>query len=444
MKVIYPLTLDLVNRGVATYIHAVQCDGNTRAVKLTLLSDGQAWQIPENTHVSVAFCNRTSGNKGWYDTLANGEPACTVEGNTVIAVLASAILESSGEVEVCIVFQDENLNQLTSFSFFVLVSKNIHADSEISNDYYRYCTMQQISDAMEKIENQANSAAVPIVCEAGGESFWIYDCADRPLQGLSIYGKTVTAPNTTPSPDAPLQLQSIGKLVDAYVAGDFPDDEKELYVDFFLEDYMPGIPVASGGNYTDENGQQWLCDEIDFAKGVYIQRVQKIVFDGSEDEIWGGYSTKAGNKYRFATTKYAGLIAGASDDNQTAVGLCSHYPIVSNNSTYRNSLGVSVTSNGYIYLYDEALADDATADTLRQAHKSSPVMLLLPLLIPVETPIPEEGKAEYACMRTCKGQTSVYNSCGAYMKLSYVADTKTYIDNKFAALQAALEGGTDL
>ena len=26
---------------------------------------------------------------------------------------------------------------------------------------------------------------------------------------------------------------------------------------------LPGIPVTSGGNYTDENGQQWICDEVD-------------------------------------------------------------------------------------------------------------------------------------------------------------------------------------
>ena len=36
---------------------------------------------------------------------------------------------------------------------------------------------------------------------------------------------------------------------------------------------LPGIPVDSGGNYTDESGQQWICDEVDFERGKYIQRV---------------------------------------------------------------------------------------------------------------------------------------------------------------------------
>lgn len=30
---------------------------------------------------------------------------------------------------------------------------------------------------------------------------------------------------------------------------------------------LPGIPVTSGGNYTDQNGQQWVCDEVDLERG---------------------------------------------------------------------------------------------------------------------------------------------------------------------------------
>lgn len=36
-----------------------------------------------------------------------------------------------------------------------------------------------------------------------------------------------------------------------------------------------GIPVDTGGNYTDSTGQQWICDEVDFERGVYVQRVKK-------------------------------------------------------------------------------------------------------------------------------------------------------------------------
>ena len=36
---------------------------------------------------------------------------------------------------------------------------------------------------------------------------------------------------------------------------------------------LPGIPVTSGGNYTDPQGQQWVCDEVDLERGVKVQRL---------------------------------------------------------------------------------------------------------------------------------------------------------------------------
>lgn len=45
---------------------------------------------------------------------------------------------------------------------------------------------------------------------------------------------------------------------------------------------LPGIPVTSGGNYTDPSGQQWVCDEVDFGKGVKVQRVDKAAFDSTK------------------------------------------------------------------------------------------------------------------------------------------------------------------
>ena len=49
-----------------------------------------------------------------------------------------------------------------------------------------------------------------------------------------------------------------------------------------------GIPVDSGGNYTDADGQQWICDEVDFGKGTHTQRIGKISSYNSEavGNIW--------------------------------------------------------------------------------------------------------------------------------------------------------------
>lgn len=45
---------------------------------------------------------------------------------------------------------------------------------------------------------------------------------------------------------------------------------------------LPGIPVTSGGNYTDSAGQQWVCDEVDLERGVKVQRVDKAAFDSTK------------------------------------------------------------------------------------------------------------------------------------------------------------------
>lgn len=45
---------------------------------------------------------------------------------------------------------------------------------------------------------------------------------------------------------------------------------------------LPGIPVTSGGNYTDPQGQQRVCDEVDLKRGVKVQRVDKAAFDSTK------------------------------------------------------------------------------------------------------------------------------------------------------------------
>ena len=45
---------------------------------------------------------------------------------------------------------------------------------------------------------------------------------------------------------------------------------------------LPGIPVISGGSYTDSTGQQWVCDEVDLERGMKVQRIDKAAFDSTK------------------------------------------------------------------------------------------------------------------------------------------------------------------
>ena len=91
-----------------------------------------------------------------------------------------------------------------------------------------------------------------------------------------------TGGKPSPSPDYPQEIVTAG--LDGSIGitvSDGADQSQQLSIQ--TPNGLPGIPVDSGGNYTDETGQQWICDEVDFERGVYVKRVIDLEFDGSEN-----------------------------------------------------------------------------------------------------------------------------------------------------------------
>lgn len=170
---------------------------------------------------------------------------------------------------------------------------------------------------------------------------------------------------------------------------------------------LHGIPVTTGGNYTDENGQQWICDEVDFESGVYVQRIGREIF--TQDDILS---------YQTNTIR---LRKDIKSINQSKAW-CN----VTNNYVYNATLDTVhfyVTgSNAWVFVpIDFDLS-------------SNLVELLYQLATPVETPLSETEIAAYRALHTYKPNTTILNDSGAHMKVEYAADTKLYIDNKLAAL----------
>ena len=75
--------------------------------------------------------------------------------------------------------------------------------------------------------------------------------------------------------DAKVQIE-IGTKATAY------EPYREQLLTLPTPNGLPGIPVTSGGNYTDQNGQKWVCDEVDLERGVKVQRVDKTSFDNTK------------------------------------------------------------------------------------------------------------------------------------------------------------------
>lgn len=55
---------------------------------------------------------------------------------------------------------------------------------------------------------------------------------------------------------------------------------------------LPAIPVTSGGNYTDANGQQWIADYVDVERGKLVKKLKSFTVSDIK-----GISTWGVNKY---------------------------------------------------------------------------------------------------------------------------------------------------
>lgn len=183
---------------------------------------------------------------------------------------------------------------------------------------------------------------------------------------------------------------------------------------------LPGLPVDSDGNYTDSNGQQWICDEMDFKRGKYVQRIGKRVMDGSEH--W------------WKASKQTYQIFGTDvKDNKGLPGLCNRFTI---RNVHGLELGCETQTKGTIYL----TTGHETIEELKAWLNTNPVTVLYVLNTSIETDIPEETMTAYRNLYTNYPSTVIQNDSGAGMEVEYVADTKSYIDNKLKELIQAAYG----
>ena len=195
---------------------------------------------------------------------------------------------------------------------------------------------------------------------------------------------------------------------------------------------LPGIPVASGGNYTDGSGQQWLCNEVDFAKGVYVQRVAKVTFNSAAGWEMVGAS---GGGTRFRNRSLSIPMQGATDPNAKANLICSAFPTLTANQTWYKSTGISGDHSTMLIYYD---AIEQTTSALGAYFASNPMTVVYQMVTPVETALSAEQLAAFAALHTNYPNTTVFNDKNAGMEVKYVADAKWYIDQKFAELAAVL------
>lgn len=194
-----------------------------------------------------------------------------------------------------------------------------------------------------------------------------------------------------------------------------------------LPNGLPGIPVTTGGNYTDENGQQYICDEIDFSRGKYVQRVWKGVFDGSDDEKW-----------RYDDKQRARMILNNANlgtyVQRDIASMCSN--LLWNSNVYLDSNrenGYLINNNTFFVRVAESLAINTEPD-FRAWLASNPVTLQYVFATPIKTDLTEAQIQAYKSLTTFKPTSIISNDAGAQMEVEYACDTKTWVTNKINTL----------
>lgn len=259
---------------------------------------------------------------------------------------------------------------------------------------YRSPKLWHISDAQQR-DSIANgkSASVsgnPLTCENA--------LAGKPLGALHVWGKSTQ--NGVPTPTAPVPIVSAGDGgTVAVTVSDGADNSQTLTLQ--TPNALPGIPVASSGNYTDESGQHWVCDEVDLTRGVRVQRITKIKVTSSLS--W----QTTGN----AVDRYFAWFSGIYTSNV----LCTHFSTALGSET----VGGAIANQNNLVGFAFAEKGTTTLDDFKQFLDENDVFIWAALATPVETALSAAEISAYKALTTYAPTTVISASGVAGLAASY-------------------------
>lgn len=168
---------------------------------------------------------------------------------------------------------------------------------------------------------------------------------------------------------------------------------------------LPGIPVTSGGNYTDPQGQQWVCDEVDLKRGVKVQRVNAV--DLSTCKITGNTT--------LGVTKRLSILLPIRGRDYKTEALCNKLPFIVSFDKDTPHFYVDKT-NVQIFIPLDA-----------KTPEEGEYILFYALATPIETPLTPDEIAAYKALTAYGPDTVVQASDGAGVKLVYQRDVNIAI-----------------
>ena len=150
------ISVDFALPNMGARVEAMQGDGATRTVAVSLRANGLRWEPPAGVDAALVY-RQPDGHKGIYDKLADDSAAITVSGNVASVVLIPQMLTVPGDVQCQLIFNDSKLDRLTSFPFVLKVSRNETAGAAPVQDYIR---LQWLEDKLDDSLRKAADSGV--------------------------------------------------------------------------------------------------------------------------------------------------------------------------------------------------------------------------------------------------------------------------------------------
>lgn len=302
----------------------------------------------------------------------------------------------------------------------------------------------QNADTNAYLEGRFEDTSDAIICDVSGVGVTMTDASNRAFRGLTLYGKTTDGVNA--GYGGSIGVSVLGKNLLPYP-----------YTDKTVTRNGVTFTVADDGSLTLNTDAEGSANITKFAiaarntsqalpkllplsiipKGVYTASMNaplpsgvmiQFYFYDSGDNALTSFSLDSANSKTFTVpSKTVGWYICV----RVAKGV-----VVQN-----LQITLMVEQGSVATAYEPYTAQTLSVPTPNGLGDGEEIDFTKGVLIHndgSETPLDADTLEAYAKLHTNKPNTGVFNDAGVEMSVSYVADTKLYIDNKFTELQNAI------
>ena len=212
------------------------------------------------------------------------------------------------------------------------------------------------------------------------------------ITGLIVYGKSTQ--DGAPSPESPVPIVSAGDGGSVgLTVSNSADQSQSLAIS--TPNGLPGIPVDSGGNYTDASGQRRWVDVIDYSNEKKYQYINEVVVDGTNVK----FTSDGAEKYWNLPHNSA-----PSAIQIRATQINKYFP--SSVFSVNGARDFIFTTPDWMTPYFETI-EELNAFCVQKNTEGNPLTIMYVMDTPIETSISPDELTAYRALHTYDGTTVI-------------------------------------